>query len=181
MHKDEKIVVLKKHWEENNIPNISFQTVELLEKIILKNNYKNILEVGTANGFSSICFAKILQNSGKITTIEFSKLAHEAAKKNFEDFGVSEIIDAKLGNAIDIIPTLEQKYDFVFIDGMKKRSLDFFLLAQEKILPGATIIVDDVIKFRHKMENFYEYLAEKNISYDIIEVDGDDGIMIIQM
>ncbi len=67
----------------------------------------------------------------------------------------------------------------IFIDGLKKASLRLYLLAKERLNPHGTIIIDDVIKFRHKMEDLYDYLERKNISYRIEQVDEDDGIMIL--
>jgi predicted O-methyltransferase YrrM len=139
-----------------------------------------MLEIGTANGYSAIQFALELRNTGgKITTIEFSTLSHGQAVQNFETAGVQDLIDSRLGNALDILPTLEETYDFVFIDGMKRRTKDFLELVWEKVPEGGIIIVDDVIKFREKMVGFWEYLEEKNIAYNIIPIDIDDGIVMI--
>jgi predicted O-methyltransferase YrrM len=89
------------------------------------------------------------------------------------------VIDSRLGNALDIIPTLEENYDFVFIDGMKRRTKDFLELVWDKVLPGGIIIIDDVIKFREKMVGFWEHLEEQKIPYNIIPIDVDDGIVMI--
>jgi len=99
--------------------------------------------------------------------------------ENFKKAQVNDYVEALHGNAIDIIPTLKKKYDFIFIDGMKKRSLDFYLLAEKKIKKGGIIIIDDVIKFRNKMENLYDYLEKEKIIYHILPIDEDDGIMMI--
>jgi len=71
-------------------------------------------------------------------------------------------------------------YDFVFIDGLKKESLNFLKLIWDKTLSGGTIIIDDVIKFRYKMESLYSYLETQKIPYKVIQIDEDDGIMIIK-
>lgn len=171
---------LKAYGIANEVPNISEVNARFLRDLIKIKQVKNMLEIGTANGYSAIQFALELRNTwGKITTIEFSTLSHGQAVQNFETAGVSNIIDSRLGNALDIIPVLTEIYDFVFIDGMKRRTKDFLELVWEKVPEGGIIIVDDVIKFREKMVGFWEYLEEKNISYNIIPIDIDDGIVMI--
>lgn len=179
---DENIFLskLKKYGLENEIPNISEKNARFLRDIISLSKAKNILEIGTANWYSTIHFALELKKIwGKITTIEFSIKSHNDALENFKKAQVNDYVEALHGNAIDIIPTLKKKYDFIFIDGMKKRSLDFYLLAEKKIKKGGIIIIDDVIKFRNKMENLYDYLEKEKIIYHILPIDEDDGIMMI--
>lgn len=93
---------------------------------------------------------------------------------------MQHVIHQYYGDAREIIPLLEKKYDFIFIDGLKKASLDFFLLSWERIATPGIIVIDDVVKFRHKMENLYTYLDKKTINYEIVMVDPDDGIMMIE-
>lgn len=139
-----------------------------------------MLEIWTANWFSAINFALELKEIWwKLTTIEFSKLSHDQALENFELAWVSKIINAINWNALDVIPKLDEKYDFVFIDWMKRRTHDFLELVWDKVLPSGIIIIDDVIKFREKMVWFWEYLEENNIKYNTIPIDIDDGIIMI--
>lgn len=171
---------LKKHWIENEIPNISQTNARFLRDLIKIKKARNILEIGTANWYSTINFALELKKiQGKLTTIEFSKLSYDKALENFETAWVSEIINAINWNALDVIPTLKEKYDFVFIDWMKRRTKDFLELVWDKVLPEWIIIIDDVIKFREKMIWFWEYLEDNKIKYNIIPIDIDDGIAMI--
>lgn len=171
---------LKKHGIENEIPNISEVNARFLRDLIKIKKVKNMLEIGTANGYSAINFALELKNmGGKLTTIEFSKLSYDVALENFQKAQVSETINALNGNALDIIPALDETYDFVFIDGMKRRTKDFLELVWDKVEDEGIIIVDDVIKFREKMVGFWEYLEENKILYNIIPIDVDDGIVMI--
>jgi predicted O-methyltransferase YrrM len=179
---DENIFLteLKKYGIKNEIPNISEKNARFLRDIISLSKSKNILEIGTANWYSTIQFAlEIKKICGKVSTIEFSLKSYNDALENFKKAELNDYIEALYGNAIDIIPTLKKKYDFIFIDGMKKRSLDFFLLAEKKIKKWGIIIIDDVIKFKNKMENLYEYLEKENKVYHILPIDEDDGIMMI--
>jgi len=172
---------LKAHWERNNIPNVSLKNALFLREIIAKNTCKKILEIGSANGYSTIHFAlEIQKNEWKITSIEFSQLAYEEAQDNYEAVWLSQYITHYFGDAREVLPLLDEKYDFIFIDGLKKESLNFLKLVWDKTLPNAIIVIDDVIKFRYKMESLYEYLNTENIAYEVIQIDDDDGIMIIK-
>lgn len=177
------LLELREYWLANNVPNITDSNVEYLTNIIKTNNCKNILEIGSANWFSTICFGELmLENWGKVTSIEFSKKSYEQAIENIKKAWLENIINLILGQALDIIPTLENDFfDFVFIDGMKRRSPDFLDLSIPKATKNAIIVVDDVIKFRYKMENLYDYVEEKWLKYEVIKIDEDDGIMLIQL
>jgi predicted O-methyltransferase YrrM len=94
---------------------------------------------------------------------------------------MTEYITSLFGDAKSILPTLPGDYfDFVFIDAMKREYLDYLLLSLPKMTPDALIVIDDVEKFRPKMENLYTFLDEKNIPYRLEKTDPDDSIMIIE-
>lgn len=172
---------LKKYWEANEIPNISKENAMYLRWILKENKVQHLLEIGSANGYSTINFAIELEKTWwKITSIEFSQLAFEEAWDNFHQAWVSQIIKHYFWDARDILPLLEEKYDFIFIDGLKKESLNFLKIVWNMALPWATIIIDDVIKFRYKMESLYDYVEAENLDYSIVQIDSDDGIMIIK-
>lgn len=172
---------LKNYGKENNIPNITEKNAEYLTSLMKHKKVSSILEIGTANGYSSIYFASKLKDVRvKITTIEFSQLAFEMAQENIEQSGLSEYIIQYYWDAREIIPYLNETYDMIFIDGLKKASLKFFLLVQDKLNAWGIIIIDDVIKFRHKMEDLYIYLEKHNIPYRLEKIDDDDGIMILE-
>jgi len=167
-------------WILQDIPNISKANTAFLREYIEKNTIRSVLEIGTAHGYSTLNFANVLQNIwGHIDTIEFSQPSYEIASEHIASSGLHNI-SQYFWDARDIIPHLDKKYDFVFIDGMKKASLQFFLLVWDKVHIWWSIIIDDVIKFRHKMEDLYEYVDSNNIEYEILQIDTDDGIMIIK-
>ncbi len=115
------LISLKRYGEENNIPNISLKNAKYLRNLISKNKSHKILEIWSANGYSTIQFAlEIKKYNGKITSIEFSQLAYEEAQDNFEAVWVSDIITHYFWDAREILPLLEESYDFIFIDGLKK-------------------------------------------------------------
>lgn len=173
--------ILKKHGLENDIPNVSIENAIFLREIIKRKKVKSLLEIGTANWFSSINFAfEMREIDWKITTIDFSKKSYDEANENFKQAWVSDMITSLFGNALDILPTLTWPYDFIFIDGMKRRTVDFLELTYDKLSSEGTIVIDDVIKFKTKMVWLYEYLEKNKIAYEIIQIDSDDGILIIE-
>lgn len=104
-------------WGDMNVPSVDGQT---LHDIILKNNYTKALEIGTSTGHSSIWIAWALSKTGgKLITVEIDEQRHRDALANFEAAGLSEFIDARLGDAHTIVPALEGPFDFVFSDADK--------------------------------------------------------------
>jgi len=181
MNRKDFIKQLRAYGIENTVPNISDVNAKFIVDLLKVSQSKNMLEIWTANGFSAINFADYLETvDGHITTIDFSPKSHEEALVNFQEAWVSNIITAILGNALDEIPKLEDdSFDFVFIDGMMRRSKDFLELCWPKTKSGWIILIDDVIKFREKMVGLWEYLEENNISYNTLPIDIDDGVMMI--
>jgi len=171
---------LKAFWIKNDIPNVTEKWALFLRNMIKIKSPKSILEIWTANWYSTIQMAREVKKIWwKITTIEFSPLSRWQALDNFKTVWFEDIITSLEWNALDIIPTLEEKYDFVFIDWMKKRYLDFLNLVWDKVESWWVIILDDVIKFRYKMESFYEFLEKNNMEYNLLPIDEDDGVIMI--
>jgi predicted O-methyltransferase YrrM len=115
-------------WGDMNIPAVDGQT---LHDIIVKNKYTKALEIGTSTGHSGIWIAWALSKTGgKLITIDISESRHREALENFEAAGLSEYIDARLGDAHELVPALEGPFDFVFSDadkGWYKNYLDAVL------------------------------------------------------
>lgn len=171
---------LKKSSEERDIPNITERNAQFLRSLLSLSKAKNILEIWTANGYSTLQFAfEIEKNNGHITTIEFSSETHKEALKNFEEMGVSNMITSLFWNALEILPTLNEQYDFIFIDAMKKHTKKFLELSLPLLKEWWFIVIDDVIKFRHKMEDLYTFIESEKIHATVLPIDDDDGIMLI--
>ncbi len=164
---------------ERKIPNISEQNAEFIKNLIRERNPKRLLEIGTANGYSALQFAQAISPESTITTIEYAWNAHIEAVEHFKNCKVKNI-HALYWDAKQVIPSLAESYfDFVYIDAMKREYLDYLLLALPKMTPDAIIVIDDVEKFRDKMENLYEYLDNYEIKYTLEKTDTDDSIMIL--
>lgn len=168
---------LKQSWLQRNIPNISEQNADFLRWLIREKSPKNILEIGTANGYSALQFASL--SIGNITTIEQSWHVHNEAVEHFKNCKIKNI-HAIWGNAKSVIPVLSDGFfDFVYIDAMKREYLDYLLLVLPKITINATIVLDDVEKFAHKMPNLYDWIESNKIPFSLEKTDIDDSVMII--
>lgn len=168
---------------QRHIPNISPQNVDFLRGIVQSKQPKQLLEIGCANGFSTLRFWQMTRTwHTQITTMDISKPSFEEACHHFKVTGADTSITAHFGNALEILPSLpRQAYDLIFIDAQKTGTLDFFVRARRLAAEHALIIVDDVLKFKDKMQRFYDYLHEQQIPYQIEQVDADDGVMLIQL
>jgi predicted O-methyltransferase YrrM len=164
---------------ERKIPNISEENAEFIKDLIREKNPRYILEIGTANGYSALQFISAMSPESTLTTVEYAGNAHIEAVGHFSNCKVKNI-HAIYGDAKEVLPTLTDNYfDFVFIDAMKREYLDYLFLALPKMTSDALIVIDDVEKYRNKMENLYKYLDENDIKYTIHKTDRDDSIMIV--
>ena len=165
-----------------HIPNISPQNVIYLHGLLCLNQPKNILEIGCANGYSSLRLWQVARTwNARITTMDISRPQYLEAAHHFNLCQAN--IELHFGNALQILPTLTgaDAFDFILIDAQKVHTLDFFIRARKLATANALIVIDDVIKFKNKMTNFYDYLQAQSIGYDIIQLpDDDDGVMVIQ-
>ena len=110
---------------------------------MIKPSY--VLEIGTYTGYSAICLAEGLAPGGKVITLDINEELEPLVRRYFEEAGVSKRIDFRVGNAIDIIPKLDQKLDLVFIDADKKNYSDYFDLVIAKVRKGGYILADNVL------------------------------------
>lgn len=117
---------IKQKALNEHIPIIMDDTLEVIAKILTEKRPKRILEIGAAVGYSAMCFSKYLAEDGLIDTIERDEERIEEAKQNFKKVEVENKINLYEGDAVEILPTLNEKYDVVFIDAAKGK-YPFFL------------------------------------------------------
>jgi caffeoyl-CoA O-methyltransferase len=106
---------------------------------------KNILEIGTYTGYSAICLAEGLAEDGTLITIDINEELETRVRDYFEQAGFSKKIDYRIGNALAIIPTLEQPFDLVFIDADKENYSKYYDLIVDKVNLGGVILADNVL------------------------------------
>lgn len=106
---------------------------------------KNILEIGTYTGYSAICLAEGLAENGKLITIDVNPELEDVIRKFVEDAGMSDKIKFIVGDAYQVIRTLPQTFDLVFIDADKQNYKNYYDLVIDKLNPGGVIIADNVL------------------------------------
>jgi len=171
---------LREFWLQNEVPNITDENALFLRNLIKLQQTQKMLEIWSANWFSAIQFwLELEQTWWKLTTIEFSWPSHKQVLENISAMNLENTIKAVAWNALFIIPELNETYDFVFIDAMKRRTINFFDLIYDKVKMWWIIVVDDVIKFRDKMWDFWEYLEKNDLAYSLLPIDQDDWILFM--
>lgn len=141
-----KLDKIKKEAIENHIPIMMDDTLDKIKEIIGKRKLHRILEIGTAVGYSALCFEDLLDKDGIIDTIERDEERCAKARENFELMKVKNI-NLYEGDAYEIIQTLDNKYDMVFIDANKGK-YDFYLDHALRMLDKDGIIFADNILYK---------------------------------
>jgi len=118
------------------------QVLTMISKMICP---QNILELGTFTGYSAICLAKGLRKGGRLITIEIDDELEELSRKYFQKAGMQDIIDLYIGSALDIIPTLSEDFDLVFMDADKREYVQCYNLLIERLKSGAYILADNTL------------------------------------
>ena len=116
--------------------------LSMISKII---NPKDILEIGTYTGYSAICIAEGISNEATIDTIDKNEELEDIQNKYFKKSGFRDQIKQHIGNALEIIPTLDKKFDLVFIDADKSNYCNYFNLVIGKMNKGGIILSDNVL------------------------------------
>lgn len=106
---------------------------------------KHILELGTFTGYSTLCLAEGVQNDGVIHTIDINEELYDFQRKYFDRSAYGNQIIQHVGNAIDIVPTLNTTFDLVFIDADKPNYVNYFHLIIDKLNSGGIILSDNVL------------------------------------
>ena len=139
--------------------NVPLSDGKILYDIIVKNNYKKAVEIGTSTGHSAIWIAWALSKTGgKLITIEIDKNRYLQAKANFKKAGVSDYIDARLADAHDLVPSLPGKYDFVFNDADKYWYKNYFVAMDPKMKVGGCFTAHNTRQRSRGIREFMEYV-----------------------
>ena len=186
-----RIKEIEKYAEENNIPIMQKDGIEFLTKYIKENKIKNVLEIGSAIGYSSIMM-ELVDNDIKVTTIERDEERYNIALKNIDEFNLNDRINIILGDALDT--NIEGTYDLIFIDAAKSQYIKFFEKYELNLKQGGVIVTDNLSfhglvedeskttnrntkQLVRKIRKYIEYLKE-NKNYKTVFYKLGDGIAI---
>ena len=185
----DKLSKIKQRAIANHVPIIMDDTLEVIEKYMENKKINRILEIGTAVGYSAICFSQFLSEGG---VIERDENMVKQAKENIKIMEKENVINIYEGDAVEILPKMDNKYDMVFIDAAKTK-YPFFLEHALRMLNKNGVIFADNILYKgyvmsdynkHKQRTAVNHLREyiknvtenPNLSTEILEV--GDGLAI---
>lgn len=153
---------------------------------------KTILEIGTYSGYSAICMAEGLAEEGKLYTFEINDEQEDFTRPWLENSPYADKINFYIGDALKLVPNMDIKFDLVFIDGDKRRYLDYYHMALNKISDGGYIIADNTLWDGHVIKetnnndqqtagikSFNDYVA-KDTRVEKVILPFRDGLTIIK-
>ncbi|GAB3033907.1 O-methyltransferase [Oleiagrimonas citrea] len=144
--------------DEAGLPAIDVSPLQgkFLQLIARMCGARKVLEIGTLGGYSTLCMARGLPDDGHVTTLEFEPKHAEVARANLQRAGLAELVDVRVGAALDTLPALESEgagpFDLVFIDADKTHNPDYLQWALRLSRPGTVIILDNVVRQGHVLD-----------------------------
>ena len=117
----------------------------LLTMLVELTGARDILEIGTFTGYSAVCLAQGLHGQGHIHTLEINDELEDLTREGWRRAGVEELITLHIGDALETLESLPGPFDLVYIDANKREYCQYYDLVFDKLLPGALILVDDVL------------------------------------
>ena len=187
---DLEMISFREAAVENHIPIIQPDVEHIIRWLIRSHDINSILEIGTAVGYSSICFARTMKQ-GKIATIERDESRYNEAVENIMRYGMNAVITPYLGEASEVIKTLKGKFDMIFLDASKSHYHEFFddsvkllnvngIIVSDNVFFGGRVINGDTEKrYRtstRNMREFVDYIS--NPPFDTVILPVGDGLSI---
>ena len=177
---------------EHNVPIVTKEVAKYLEFMVDINETTNILEVGTAIGYSGTLMLNACEkNGGRLTTLEIDEQRYEQAKENFEKAGLTDRVTQILGDATVEIEKLEEKFDFIFIDASKGQYKKFFEDSYDLLEDGGVIFIDNIMfrgylykeypkRFKtivRKLNEFIDYLYAEHPGFTLMPFGDGCGLV----
>jgi caffeoyl-CoA O-methyltransferase len=149
----------KSKWRDLNVP---YEDGQVLHDLIVQNEYKSALEIGTSTGHSTIWIAWALSKTGgKLITIEIDEERHKEALENLKAVGLSKFVDARLANAHELVKTLKGPFDFVFSDADKGWYTQYFKDVEPKLSVGGCFTAHNVNNNFSGIREFMDYVRDR--------------------
>ena len=191
----EELKKIKEEALSEQIPIIMDETLKTIQEIIGDKKLEKILEIGTAVGYSAICYTQFLTENGKIDTIEIDHERVQKANENIKKAGVDKKITVLEGDALEILPTLKEPYDMIFIDASKGKYPRFLEHAIRLSKVGTIILADNILykgyvmgdynkhKQRTAVRNLREYikLVTENPMLETKILEVGDGLAVTKV
>jgi predicted O-methyltransferase YrrM len=175
---DEVLREIESMAEHEFLPIVGPRKGKILAEVIRKIKPKHVLEIGTLIGYSAILIGKELDKDAEIITVELHASEAKVAKENIRRAEIPIKVNVIVGDAIKVIPTLNNCFDAVFIDAEKKEYYEYVRLMEDKIHKGTVIVVDNAGVFADQMRDYLDYVRNSGKYTSRFVQVGDDGIEI---
>lgn len=176
-----KLGEVQKNALEGSFPVIPHETARFLSFLISILKPVDILEIGTAVGFSASLFCALAPENAHVTTIDRYDIMIEGAKKNFEYMGLNDKVTLLEGDAAKILPTLEPSFDFIFLDAAKGQYINFLDDCVRLLRVGGVLAADDVLEAGGVTQSRYDVprrqrTTHKRLRNFLWEINGRDDL-----
>ena len=195
--KNEIVQEIKNGSLEQNVPIITDEVLKYMIFTARNIKARNILEIGTATGYSGLFLAQIAnENDGFLTTMEIDEIRYRKAVENFKKLGLFEKNKMIFGDALEEIPKLDKnvKYDFIFIDASKGQYLNFFEMSYELLNENGIIFIDNLMfrglvaadkeeipkRYKTIVKRLKEFIEKLNEEYNFVLLPFGDGVGIVK-
>lgn len=195
--KNEIVQEIKNESLEQNVPIITDEVLKYMIFTARNIKARNILEIGTATGYSGLFLAQIAnENDGFLTTMEIDEIRYRKAVENFKKLGLFEKNKMIFGDALKEIPKLDKnmKYDFIFIDASKGQYLKFFEMSYELLNENGIIFIDNLMfrglvaadkeeipkRYKTIVKRLKEFIEKLNEEYNFVLLPFGDGVGIVK-
>ncbi len=175
---DEVLEEIERSAHGRFLPIIGPKRGLVLIEAVRRYRPRRILEVGTLVGYSTILMGRELGEGSEIVTIEFDRDEAEQARANIARAELSARVEVLVGDALEIIPTLEGSFDMVFLDAAKHQYLDYLRLVEDKLHSGSVVVADNVSFMSRSMKGYLDHVRSSGKYESELHQSGGDGIEI---
>jgi len=175
---DEVLRRIERAAQRTYLPIMGRDRGRVLAEIVRRTKPRRILEVGTLVGYSTIIMARELEADAEIVTIEIDEEVAEMARKNIEEAMIKPRVEVLIGDALEVIPKVNGKFDVVFLDVGKSEYLDCLRLVEDRLRNGSVIIADNAGAFAYSMRRYLDYVRKSGKYESQFIPVGRDGLEV---
>jgi len=175
---DDVLEEIERSAHRRYLPIIGPSRGRVLIEAVRRHRPERILEVGTLVGYSTILMGKELGAGSEIVTIEYDRDEAEQARANIARAELPIEIAVLVGDALEIIPTLEGSFDFVFMDAAKHQYLEYLLLVEGKLRRGGVVVADNVGFMSRSMRGYLDHVRDSGKYESTFHRSGLDGVEV---
>ncbi|MBC8224776.1 O-methyltransferase [Candidatus Bathyarchaeota archaeon] len=175
---DEVLEEIERSAHRRYLPIIGPSRGRVLIEAVRRYRPRRILEVGTLVGYSTILMGKELGEGSEIVSIEYDRDEAEQARANIARAELPLKIEVLVGDALEIIPTLEGSFDMVFMDAAKHQYLDYLRLVEDKLRSGCVVVADNVGFMSRSMRGYLDHVRDSGKYESTFHRSGLDGVEV---